>query len=355
MSKTVVASILHGAYGDVYEQVLCLKHFALTHPDVEVRLFAATAARLEAFRPMDLSFASTFELWTALNDEPSVDKFLQFQVQDQELRDDVLANLDPAVLEKLDRKKNILPWVYMRDHKLIPESGRYRLGLLPQGESMLEQVAEQNQICPEIWSRPTISFLWRYRVGAGAISSRGQKSQEDLVQSYSEMFLRLIRKYDCHILICGMNVITDDANRVRTDNKYPSFGLDLPADRATYMKGLSWPLELEIASRATVCCGHASGFTEGLWLKRGGGMVLMDPPPHYLAKAAYHRMPLFHLNRPWVLARSVFSRSTAAYERRIGSMLLRPEMRSVVPSTGYSDRRQTPSAIGKARPFGVPW
>jgi hypothetical protein len=135
------------------------------------------------------------------------------------------------------------------------------------------------------------------------------------------MFQRIIAKYDCHILIYGMNIVTSNSNRELTDNKYPDFGLSLPIERVTYMKGLSWPLELEIASRATVCCGHASGFTEGLWLKRGGDMVLMDAPPHYLAKAAYHRMPLFDLDRPSSFAAALLSRSPDAYRRRIESIL----------------------------------
>ncbi|GAC1415783.1 MAG: hypothetical protein NVSMB62_04290 [Acidobacteriaceae bacterium] len=306
----------------MYEQLLCLKHYALTHPEVELHLFAATATRQKAFRELDLSFASEFAHWTSI-EQSAIDTFLQFQVHDCELQDDVLSKLPQAVLAKLDRKRNLLPWVYMRDHKLIPESDRFRLPLGKNGNRALQEVSSANEISPDIWQRPTISFLWRYRVGAGAISSRGQKTQEEMVTSYSAMFRSLIERHDCHVLVCGMNVITNDTNRERTDNKYPAFGLDLPKDRVTYFKGLSWPLELELASRATVCCGHASGFTEGLWLKRGEGVVLMDAPPHYLAKAAYHRMPLFNLNRPWPLVQAALSNSTAAYEQKIEEFLTR--------------------------------
>jgi hypothetical protein len=135
------------------------------------------------------------------------------------------------------------------------------------------------------------------------------------------MFQQIVAEYDCHLLICGMNIVTTESSRELTDNKYPNFGLDIPAERVTYMKGLSWPLELEIASRATVCCGHASGFTEGLWLKRGRDIVLMDPPPHYLAKAAYHRMPLFSLDRPLNFAAALLNRSTDSYRHKIESIL----------------------------------
>ncbi len=317
----VVGSILHGAYGDLYEQALCLKHYAITNPGVELRLFAATQSRLNAFRVLDLSFAASFDLWTTIESYPDLQSFFQFQVHDVDLHKDALQHLPESVLAKLDRTENRLPWRYMRDHKLIPAPERYALELNSYGREQLTRVAAANGVREEIWSRPTISFLWRYRKGQGAISSRGQKPEAELVAAYSKMFRDLIARFDCHILVCGMNVVTDETNRERTDNKYPSFGLELPADRVTYMQGLSWPLELEIASRATVCCGHASGFTEGQWIKRGRDMVLMDAPPHYLAKAAYHRMPLFGLNNPIKLAGMLLNRSPESYGRDIAAIL----------------------------------
>lgn len=323
MGRRIVGSILHGAYGDLYEQALCLKHYAAVHPEIELRLFAATSMRLEAFRVLDLSFARSFELWAEIENQPEIEQFHQFQVHDAELKTDVLAHLSSAALAKIDREHNNLPWTYMRENRLIPEPDKYRLTLSSDGERELEAVAAGNNIPEKIWSRPTISFLWRYRKGTGAISSFGQKSEQELVAGYSQMFRKLIERFGCHVLVCGMNVVTDETNRARTDNKYPSFGLELPPENVTYMKGLSWPLELEIASRATVACGHTSGFTEGLWLKRGRDMVLMDAQPHYLAKATYHRMPLFNLDRPWVLAQAAFQRSPESYGRRIAGMLRR--------------------------------
>jgi len=321
MGKIVVGSVLHGAYGDIYEQALCLKHYAANNPDIELKLFAATKTRLESFRALDLSFASGFELWTEIERHSEIERFYQFQVFDGELKADVLSNLSLVTLAKFDRKHNVLPWDYLRRHRLIPPAERYRLTLSDSGRAGLATVSAANGVTDSVWEKPTISFLWRYRERGGAVSGFGQKSQEQLVRAYSEMFSGLIASCDCHILVCGMNVVTDETNRERTDCKYPAFGLDLPADRVTYMKGLSWPLELEIASRATACCGHASGFTEGLWLKRGKNMVLMDAPPHYLAKAAFHRMPLFDLDRPAEMARAIFSRSAQAYGRRIEAIL----------------------------------
>jgi hypothetical protein len=319
--KRVVGSILHGAYGDLYEQAICLKHYAAFHPEVEMRLFAATQSRLESFRAFDLSFASVFDLWTEIENHEDIQCFYQFQVHDRELDQDVLSGLPEQILAKIDRTNNRLPWVYLRDHGLIPAPMSYRLSLNESGLRELSRVADANGIPADIWDKPTINFLWRFRRGAGAIKSFGQKPQEELVRSYSSIFQQLIAEFDCYILICGMNIVTTESNREITDNKYPEFGLDLPTERAIYMKGLSWPIELEIASRATVCCGHPSGFTEGLWLKRGGDMVLIDAPPHYLAKVAYHRMPLFDLDRPGNLIAAFLNRSEDAYRRRIESML----------------------------------
>jgi hypothetical protein len=322
MTKRIVASVLHGAYGDIYEQALCLKHYAVNNPEVELKLFAATKTRLESFRTLDLSFASGFELWTEIERHPEIERFYQFQVFDGELKADVLSNLSPAMLAKFDREHNVLPWNYLRDHKLIPPAEHYRLVLSDSGRTDLVTISAANGVADSIWQKPTIGFLWRYRrPDQKAVSGFGQKPQEKLVTTYSKMFRELIERCDCHILICGMNVVTDNTNIERTDNKYPPFGLDLPADRATYLKGLSWPLELEIASRATACCGHASGFSEGMWLKRGGNVVLMDAPPHYLAKAAYYRVPLFDLDRPAEMVRAIFSRSADAYGQRIETML----------------------------------
>ena len=325
MAKKVVGSILHGAYGDLYEQALCLKHYAAAHPEIDLKLFAVTPTRLEAFRMLDLSFASSFELWPAIEKHPEIDRFHQFQVFDGELRNDVLDKLSPAMLERIDRTRNLLPWTYLRTHGLIPAPAQYQLGLSETGTRELDRIAAVNGISGETLSgRPTISFLWRYRKpGLGSISKLGQKSEQELVRSYSSAFQTLIARFDCHVLVCGMNLVTDESTRVLTDDKYPSFGLDLPADRVTYMKGLSWTLELELASRATVCCGNASGFTEGLWLKRGRDMVLMDAPPHYLAKAIYHRMPLFHLTRPHTLAGAFLFHSSRHYVRSLAAILQR--------------------------------
>ncbi len=320
-SRVIVGSVLHGAYGDLYEQALCLKHYAQSHANVEMRLFAASEIRLEAFQAVDLSFAASFLYWTEIERQIEIAFFLQFQIFDTELNTDVLEKLSTKCLAKFDRTKNILPWVYMRQHSLIPAKSEAALGLSDMGRLALPKLEQFCGIKPEVWSKPTISFLWRYRSGPGAISAKGQKSESYLVQEYSAMFKRLIERFNAHVFVFGMNIVTTDANRALTDSKYPSFGLDLPADAVTYMPGASWPLELELSTRATVCCGHASGFTEAQWIKRGRGMVLLDPPPHYVAKLIFHRMPLFGLSNFSLISALIGPSSTKRTEDRISELL----------------------------------
>ena len=163
MAKTVIGSILHGAYGDLYEQATCLKHYVDSHPQVELKLFAATEVRFQSFSVLDLSFASSFELWTEIENHPQIDSFFQFQVFDRELNNSVLSKLSAAILAKIDREHNHLPWNYLRDHKLIPTPPRFQLSPSPSGFTELQNVIDGNAIPPAIWSKPTVNFLWRYR------------------------------------------------------------------------------------------------------------------------------------------------------------------------------------------------
>jgi len=67
----------------------------------------------------------------------------------------------------------------------------------------------------------------------------------------------------------------------RAGPKYAPFGLDLPAERCTYLRpqlgrgpGDSVPLHFAAVM--------ASGISEALDTHRGGGAILMDPPLHYV-------------------------------------------------------------------------
>jgi hypothetical protein len=299
----VIGSILHGAYGDLYEQAVCLKHYALTHPDVAIKLFFSRHSRLESFQAFDLSFALQCGYWTEIEHHRDIEHFLQFQIHDDELKAEVLDRLDSDTLAKFDRKTNLLPWLYLRDNGLLPTPREFAVPLAAGSEQAMTRICAESGIDASFWKSPTLAFLWRYRRSSyGSISNFCQQPAEKLVADYSRFFQRLIREYRCKLLVLGMNIRTTDENRDMTDNKYPDYGLNLPEGSVVYLKGSGWPIELEIASKATICCGNASGFTEALWMKRSGDVILMNPPIHYVAKAVYHRMPLFSLNHPLAAA-----------------------------------------------------
>jgi len=305
MPPTIYGSILHGAYGDYYEQAVCLKNFRLNHPDVRLKLFAASSHRLNELRVLDFSWADCFELYTQIPESP-IDKFFQFQVMDSELRNEVLPKLPPEVLCKLQAEVNRLPWPYLRS--ILPLAPEQQVGLSELGRRKLPSVMQENGIDPEVFNGPTIGFLWRHRASGGAIRASLQSDAMQLVAKYTRLFRRLIDTYGCHILICGMKVPRTKENMYRIDAKYPEYGLDLPPGSSTHLKGLSWALELEILSRCSVCVANPSGFSEALWIKRGGKVLLVDPPPDYLSKALWHRVPFFNLRRPKTLLSAVASR-----------------------------------------------
>jgi hypothetical protein len=297
MSITV-GSILHGAYGDYYEQVVALRYFKWKKPHIRLVLFFASDLRKRELEVFDLSFADEVHSVAAISEIP-IDWFFQFQVQDSELQQKVLNHLPPAVLAKIDQTQNVKPWAYVRKvWWQKPELGDVPLGEL--GLCRLPICEVENNIPPDIFhARFTIGFLWRYRRAGGPISACRQRSQDKLIRMRSELFRALIAKYNAHVLVCGMNVVTTDENRQRTDNKYTARKLDVPPENISYLRGLNWGLELEILRRCSLCILMASGFSEALWLKRRGkGMLLIDPPPHYVAKLLWNRMPFFHIMRP---------------------------------------------------------
>ncbi len=305
----IVGSILHGAYGDYYEQAVCLKHFQLSHPGARLKLFAASPHRLAELRALDFSWADCFELYTEIP-ERGIDRFFQFQAQDRDLRSEVFPDLPANVLSMVGSEPNRLPWHYLRS--VLPLSPAQQIGLSEAGRKALPQVMQENAIDPRVFQSPTIGFLWRHRASGGAVKTALQADPGHLVAKYSRLFQRLIDSHGCHILICGMKVPRTSENMYRIDAKYPLYGLDLSDKSATHLKGLNWALELEILSRCTVCVGNPSGFSEALWIKRGKSVLLVDPPPHYLAKALWHRMPLFNLRRPTGVLSSVTSRLEGA-------------------------------------------
>ena len=296
--KVRIGTILHGAYGDYYEQMVAWRYLKQQNPNIELVVFYANDLRMQELAVYDHSFADEVHPRSALVSVP-VDRFFQFQVLDQELQDETISPLPDEIKSQIDLQTNNKPWTYVkRAWKESPELCDLPLSSL--GEQRLPVIQEQNQIPEELFENHfTVGFLWRYRTAGGAISEAGQTPIEVLLEERSALFRKLMEEHNAHILVCGMGIKTTDANRDRTDNKYDSYQLDLPEENVTYLQGLSWALELEIIRRCSLGVMMASGFSEALWLKNQGKRIIaVDTPQHYLKKVVWNRVPFFDMLQP---------------------------------------------------------
>lgn len=288
-----IGSILHGAYGDYYEQLLCLKDYKRKNPGDEIVLFFASDSRLRAMRVFDLSFAGEIHSAQEIATVP-VDTFRQFQVRDAELQREILSRLPEETLAKIDLNVNRKPWNCLREINLRDSASDLELSEL--GRSLLPGCMEQNQVDAGLFSdRLTVGFLWRHRKPGEYLRTYGQTPEQTVLETKSDLFQRLIKRYCAHILIAGMNFSGDRESIERTDNKYTEKSLNLDPEHCTYLKGLSWGLELEIMRRCSICYVMPSGFSEALWIKRNGPTILVDAEPDYLLRLLYNRMPFYNL------------------------------------------------------------
>ena len=297
-----IGSVLHGAYGDYYEQLVSLRYMKRKNPDLKIILFYANDLRMKELAVYDHSFAEEVHSHSEITTVP-VDRFHQFQIRAEELRTDVLEHLPAEILSKFDRDRNLKPWHIIRK-SWREDPDLCDLPLSDFGKRRLPEVEAENQIPPDVFDRHfTVGFLWRYRRPGGAISAAGQPASELLYRERSILFTRLVEEFNAHILVCGMGIKTTDENRDRTDNKYDSRTMDLPAGSVTYLQGLSWGLELETQRRCDLSVVMASGFSEALWLKRRGrAIIAVDTPRDYIRRQLWNRMPFFNLLNPNELA-----------------------------------------------------
>lgn len=297
-----IGSILHGAYGDYYEQAVCLRHLAATRPGTRLELFFASEHRRRELEVLDWSFAESLHAWTEF---PAValDEVVQFQVGDDELGPQVLDKLPPEAQARIDRRHHRLPWHTLR--RILPLPPQLQLGLSDAGRAKMRAILAGAGVGQDVFAaRPTVAFLWRQRAAGGYIRELRPKDPQALAAKYSRALRRLIDAWGCHVFVAGMNVKTTDENRHRVDAKFAEFGLDLPAAHATHLPGASWGAELEIACRCDLVVGNPSGFTEAAYVRRPGDVLLLDPPLHYLAVMTRHRMPLFDYLTPGGFARA---------------------------------------------------
>lgn len=291
-----IGSILHGAYGDYYWQATSLKLLVERNPGTKLYLFSAVPARRLHLQKLDFSFAECFLSWEEMSSTP-VDEFLQYQVLDGELKQDVLDRLPPDLLAKIDRSRNRIFYDDLRG--FLPLKPSQRLQLSAEGRQEVRLAMEEYGIPEDLFrTRKTVAFVWRFRNRGGAINPIGQPSAESLVEKYSRVFRRLIDGFDCHVLITGMDPVSNEANLSRVDPKYAPFGLDLPAERCTYLKSRNWVADLEILSRCTAAAVMASGISEALDTHRGGGAILLDPPLQYVLMLLKYRVALYNYMTP---------------------------------------------------------
>jgi len=303
MSSRTVGTIIHGAYGDCYEQICAIRLLKKKRNDRWLCFFAEKN-RLEAFRQFDLSvFDAVFGAEDIEN--VHVDEFFQFQVLDKELNDNILSKLSFEILAKFDFKNNNLPWLFLRNHNY--QSDPMYLELSPQGKEIYPDVIRRNEVDECLFENSfTVGYLWRYRKPGGAINPMLQRAAEWIVETKSALMNKLIKEKGAHVFVCGMNktLITDPEEAVIKANsgvvageyksKYSLETLDIPKEHCTYMRGLSYACEMEIMSKCDILLMMPSGFSEPLWMRTPRTVLMTDPPPSYLLKIFYRRMPWFN-------------------------------------------------------------
>jgi len=303
-----IGSIIHGALGDCYEQILCLKQFKQAHPDCSLIVFFAVENRLRAFRHFDLSMFAEIHTVQHIHDI-TVDEFYQFQIHDKELREQVLDKLDVNTKQKFDFSINRLPWHVLKD--VDYSSHGLDLPLSDFGKDYLKFANQVNQVDEQVFKKKfTVGFLWRYRQ-KGKIDSMGQYPLWIVRKNLDNLLMRLVDNYDAFIFACGMNrgvlekldyyeEIVETAGLALGErlNTFADFKFSVDEKNITYLNGVGFAAEMEILSLCDLIIAMPSGFSEPLWMKQKQPVVLVFPPLEYLAKLWRWRAPFFD-NHTW--------------------------------------------------------
>ncbi|MBD3287786.1 hypothetical protein GF337_03200 [candidate division KSB1 bacterium] len=307
MTMKRVGSILHGALGDYYEQLLCLRLFTEKNPHVTLVVFFAVENRIRAYQHFDLSFIDEIYLADKIADI-HVDEFYQFQIHDQELNENILNHLPPTVKDLFDYKNVNLPWLILKEHN-FSEKPLY-LELSSRGKEYFKFAKEINEIDDTVFeTRFTVGFLWRYRQ-KGSINSKGQFPVRIIKHHLNKLFKELTRNYDSHILICGMRKgeleaspkyeeIVKEAGLALGErrNTFTNYRFDIDPSRSTYLKGVGYAAEMYIMSQCDLLITMPSGFSEPLWMMQKQPVIIIFPPFEYLLRLWKWNMPFFDHNR----------------------------------------------------------
>lgn len=298
-----IGTILHGALGDYYEQLCAIRAVRRAMPGTRWVGFYKDEQEFRLLRHFELDMLDEVHPAAAVADVP-VDRFYQYQVRDIELQQDIISRLPDQVRNKFDQSVNLKPWHEIRRHDF--SKSPMALGLSDLGKEFLPICNRLNGIDDELFkNKLTIGYLWRHRgKGADAVKPIFQRSVEWILQTKSELFSRLVTEHNAHVIVAGMKRVQHDEETRRIldtygflqgsyKGKYTEHALDIPAANVTYLKGLGFAAEMEIMDRCDLLMMMPSGFSEALWMRRRTPVVLLDPPPVYMAKIFWNRMPLF--------------------------------------------------------------
>lgn len=302
-----VGTILHGALGDCYEQILCAEKYKERLSGTSMIAFFASENRYNSFRHFDLSIFD--EIYLAKDIKiVDVDEFYQFQIRDVELQEEIIAKLAFPHRNKFDLKKNILPWKILRRHDF--EKKPLSLRLSRRGLQYLKKAKVINNVNDSLFENNyVVGFLWRYRK-KGSIHSRGQYPLSFIKKNLEELFNRIIQEYDAQFLIAGMNhgslkqlsnhiEIIEEAGLGLGErrNNFSDFVLDIDKNHVTYLKGIGYAVEMEIMSKCNLLLTMPSGFSEPLWMKKRQPVLMLYPPLEYIVRLWVRRMPFFDNNK----------------------------------------------------------
>jgi len=307
MSIERIGTIIHGALGDCYEQMLSIRMLR----ERERREGRRTLWTAFFADPRDLRIMSHFqsEMFDAIYPASElvsvdVDRFHQYQVKDVELRADILDPLPDRIRNKFDLERVVKPWHQIRTHD-FDRSG-LALGLSDAGQAFLPECIRLNGVDTGLFGRTlTVGYLWRHRGATEAhITPLRQKNAEWIVATKTDLFRRLIAEYGAHVFVAGMKKTEHPPEMLELMHrqgfqggsykaKYTDLTFDLPPDRVTYLKGLGFAEEMDIMARCDVLLMMPSGFSEALWMMKRNPVILIDPPPVYMARLFWNRMPLF--------------------------------------------------------------
>lgn len=300
-----IGSIIHGALGDCYEQLLCLQKFKATHSNVSLICFFAVESRYRAFLHYDLSIFDEIYLADKIG-HVAIDSYYQFQIRDEELQADIISRLSSHEISKFDLTTNLLPWRVLRLHDYNAEP--VNLMLSANGLKYLDFVKDIHGI-KDNCNKIKMGFLWRHR-GKG-LNSFGQFPKNIIKKNISELMNYFVNKHDAHIYVCGMGAGNlaglDCYKRVVEEGgialgehkwKFDEELLDIESDHVTYLMGTGYAVEMEIMFQCDILITMPSGFSEPLWMKCPHKVVMVFPPFEYSLKLWRHKMPFFD-NGTW--------------------------------------------------------